>query len=458
MVPYSQGIEPGGVAYVKSSSVRFLRASCIDGYNMNHIPSKIIYLNPRYHFKDMLDHLDVLLCKDANIGDSCLFIRDDDAIYTFSSGVVKLNFKSDKLKYYCLALLNDDYFLQQLDSMTPRGATIRHAGERFLDCLIPLPGPHSEWVFSAVQHLVKNIAYSEHWCHKKTAQTVNMIDTELMVNHVTYIYPSVSQISATTRVDAAIYSPEVHALFENIQNYSNGNCSLKEFGFDLKRGPNMAKRDLGRSIKSPTFKKKFNVLIYPSDISEAGYLLRSSYLGARNPIWFLEIGNILFAAEGTVGKTFIVCNKDMRFTTNFHGTIIYPIASDIPIIKSVFLGQFLNYLRLKGIFFKLAVGGQGGSFALGYWDTIRIPNFPDYVLSAIYRLYHAPRSMNPFSFDQNNIAAAGIFELNEFRILCKSILEMICFDIKSDTLKPDGYYQDFARTIISESDISKDAG
>lgn len=445
--PYSQGIEPGTVAYVKKSDVRFLRNSCIDGFNTNYIPNKIIYLNPRYDFSNMLQHLDVLLCKDANIGESCLFVNEDSSVYTHSSGVVKFNFKSDEFKYYCLAFLKDDYFLQQLDSKTPRGSTIRHAGDKFLDCLIPLPSKHADWLYSAFEHLTKNIAYSEYSCYKKIMRSVDIIDRELMVKQVNYQYPLINQIAREKRVDAGIYSEDVYSLFENIKGYKHGNSTLDQFGFCLKRGPNLARRDLGRSIQTTAFKKNFNVLIYPSDISDGGYLLRSSYIGARNPIWFLESKNILFGAEGTVGKTFVVCDEDLRFTTNFHGTIIYPINASVPLSKSIFLGLFLNYLRIKGIFSKLAVGGQGGSFALGYWDIISIPNFPSDAISALSSLYHQPFSLNPLEFDTTKIEAAGVFELNNFRILCKSLLELICADIKSDLLNSTEHYEHYLTQI-----------
>ena len=391
----------------------------------------------------------------STISITCIFITDDtEGIYSYSSGIVKLNFKSEQFKYYCLAFLKDNYFLKQLDCLTPRGSTLRHAGEKFLDCLIPLPNPTSNWVFHSMEHLIKNIAYSEYLCYKKTADTVGLIDTELMVHPITYSYPSISQLATTKRLDAAIYSPEVQALFENIRKYKHDNSSLDDFGFGLKRGPNLAKRDLGRSIQSSTYKKGFNVLIYPSDISDGTYILQSSYIGARNPVWFLKVADILFAAEGTVGKTFIICSEDMRFTTNFHGTIISPHNKDSPLVKSIFLGQFLNYLRLKGIFAKLAVGGQGGSFALGYWDTIRIPLFPDNLISSISTLYHSPCFLDPLTFNQKNIEAAGIFQLNEFRILCKSILDMICSDIKLDVLKSRNYYSEFTEGILSDDGIS----
>jgi len=453
--PYLQGIEPGAGAYVKNSAICFVRNSCIDNFNMNHIPNKVIFLNPRYGFENMVNTLDILLCKDANIGESCIFIDGEtSSVFTISSGIVNLNFKTEEFKYYCFALLKDSYFLNQLDIKTPRGSTIRHAGERFLHCLIPLPPQSSDWLYRITEQLVKNIAYSEHWCHKKTAKTVDLIDAELMVHPVSYSYPRISQISAMKRIDAAIYSREVHALLENITRYSGGDASLDEFGFVLKRGPNLAKRDLGRSLQSPTYKRNFKVLVYPSDISEGGYLLRTNYIGARNPIWFLETKSILFAAEGTVGKTFVICGDDMKFTTNFHGTIISPKNSNIPLKRSIFLGQFLNYLRIKGIFSRLAVGGQGGSFAVGYWDVIRIPFLNDNVVAAICNLYDSTSPLDPLHFSQDDIAAAGIYELNQFRIICKSVLELLCSDIKSNSLKSEDYYREFTQNILSDLVIS----
>lgn len=64
----------------------------------------------------------------------------------------------------------------------------------------------------------------------------------------------------------------------------------------------------------------------------------------------------------------------MHFTTNFHGTIVKPINKNEQLNKSVFLGLYLNFLRSEGVFERLAVGGNGGSFAVGYWNNILIPN------------------------------------------------------------------------------------
>ncbi|GAA0116602.1 hypothetical protein [Clostridium senegalense] len=46
--------------------------------------------------------------------------------------------------------------------------------------------------------------------------------------------------------------------------------------------------------------------------------------------------NILFFSEGNGGKTFIICDEKMKFTTNFHGSIIHPKDEKIDIKSSVF--------------------------------------------------------------------------------------------------------------------------
>ena len=84
----------------------------------------------------------------------------------FSSGIIKLNFKNEKYKYYATAFMRDDYFREQLNAKTPKGATIRHSGDLFMECLIP--DAPDEWVYSVIESLVKNIAYSEYTSEKKT--------------------------------------------------------------------------------------------------------------------------------------------------------------------------------------------------------------------------------------------------------------------------------------------------
>lgn len=439
--PYVKGEEPGSTTYVKKSDIKFLRNSCINGNNVYFLPNKQIYLNPKYGFSNMISNLDVLFCKDANIGDCCLYIDNSSEETVFSSGVLKLNFKEEKYKYFCVAVFKDDYFLQQLELLTPKGSTIRHSGDLFMECDIPLLNPDEEWLYSIFENLIKNIAYSEKLCYDKLASTQKIIEKELMQQKVSYSNPNSNRLSDEGRLDAGIYSESVFQLFENIKLYKHGYSDLESFGFKLKRGPNLQKRDLGRSIQTKQYRPNYHILSYPSDISDGGYIEESVYLGARNPVWFLENKNILFSAEGTVGKTFIVCDEKLKFTTNIHGMIIYPINNNINLNKSIFLGLFLNYLRFRGIFDKLSVGGQGGSFAVGYWNLINIPNFPDSIIDELSKIYNNETTLDPFVFNEELILNTGIFQLNNFRIVCNAILKQLVTDVKSERVRELEYYK-----------------
>lgn len=440
--PFDKGIEPGSGAYVKKSEQIFLRNSCINNIKYTNDVGKYIYLNPNYYQESNARTGDILLCTDANIGDACYVLSEPDDKILYSSGMVKLNFKNESDKLYVLAFLRDDYFREQLDAKTPKGATIRHAGNRFLECKIPTCD--DEWICKIINSLMLNIIYSENECEKKLRYTESWLRREFMSNSFEYVNPTFSKLSDKGRLDSGIYSDKVFQWRKNIEKYPLGYCDLENFGFELKRGPNLAKRDLGRSIQTETYRKGYSVLIYPSDISSSGYIEKVSYLGARNPIWYLEEKNILFSAEGTVGKTFVVCDETMHFTTNFHGTIVKPIDDSIPLYKSIFLGLYLNFLRSEGVFERMSVGGNGGSFAVGYWDNILIPKLKETDMKKISEVYYNKQVLNPTCFDIEILRKSGIYELNEFLIKCKAMLKQICSDVKVGKLKDKEFYENYA--------------
>ncbi len=439
--PYSKGIEPGAFTYVDKSTVKFTRNSCINETSMINIPQKNICLNPNYGFTNQLQEYDILLCKDANIGQSCLFIPQPKTISCFSSGIVKLNIKEECLKFFILAFIRDNYFQTQLDLATPRGSTIRHAGDRFLDCLIPSPSMLTSDQLELFEILIKNIAHAELESENKVQKSCEIFDKELYNQNYKYKEPNISSLESIGRIDAGYFSEEVSQLFYNVLNLKSGYKTLHDFGFTIKRGPNLAKRDLGRSIKRDIYKANYHLLVYPSDISDSGYITKKVYLGARNEVWYLKNGDILFSAEGSIGKTFAICSEELKFTTNFHGIIITPKTRKTPLSNSIFLTLYLIYLRRKGILDKISVGGQGGSFAVGYWENFKIPVFTSKVNDEMEALYHSKMELNPFTFSLSNIKKAGIFELNTFRILCEDILKMIIVDIKASSMKEISLYK-----------------
>jgi len=208
----------------------------------------------------------------------------------------------------------------------------------------------------------------------------------------------------------------------------------------MKRGPNLQVRDLGRSITSPNYRKNYHVLVYPSDISDNGYILRETFLGARNPVWYMKEGDILFAAEGTVGKMFVICDESMKFITNIHGLIISPTNSKPRLDDSISLGLYLHFLRRYGYFDLVSVGGQGGSFAVNYWDNFKVPDFDPELKRRMSRLYHSGARLAPNKHSIQELERAGVFELNQFRIECQEVLKVVVEDIKSDRARsPEDY-------------------
>lgn len=440
--PFTSGEEPGSFSYVPNSAVSFVRNSCIDRVNCSNQPQKEIFLNPRHGYDSVLEVNDVLLCKDANVGDSCLFIPQSGRKYVISSGVVRLNFANELHKYYCLAFLRDEYFLNQLEAKAPRGSTIRHAGTLFMDCLLPRIGTAEEPLLPLIMALVKNMAYAERVSLAKLEASNNIIKEDFLTAATKRDNPNFSRIYAATRLDAGYYSDIVETVRSSLASYRGGSQSLKDAGFLLKRGPNLQKRDLGRSVVSDVFKKNYHVLVYPSDISDNGYLLRETFIGARNAVWYMKAGDILFAAEGTVGKVFVICDERMRFITNIHGLIISPTSKSSGLADSIMLGLYLHFLRSLGYFDSVSVGGQGGSYAVNYWDDFQVPVFDQETKNRVSKLYHSGAKLSLDVFDPMELERAGVFELNEFRIKCQETAKLLVGDIKNAATRSKKHYME----------------
>jgi len=149
---------------------------------------------------------------------------------------------------------------------------------------------------------------------------------------------------------------------------------------------------------------------------------------------------ILFASEGTIGKTFIVCDDTMHFTMNIHGTMIYPKDMSMDIKYSIFGGLYLNWLRRNEVLMKLSVGANDGSFAVGYWDNILIPKVDECFMDQLACLYNNNVRLNPTVFNSDLLNEAGIYQLNSFLIKCKAVLSCLCNDIKNNNLQSREFY------------------
>lgn len=443
---YNKGTEVGGKSYVEFSTYKFIRNSNVSKLsNIVDLKNSLSIKPNDFSVALKLNNEDILLATDANVSDTNLFIQDselDSNEYMFSSGLVRVNPRSDIDKFFLLSLLKDDYFKEQLEAMTPKGSTIRHSKDFFLKCLVPIPSDEQMWIVPIISNLMKNICYME--AHSSISMDKifsyyeNILNLEVEVKET-----RISSLLSTNRLDAGLYSYDVKRFFARLNSIES--YSLKDLGYKIRRGVNLAKRDLGRSLKTDVYRKNYYRLVYPSDISENGYINKITYLGTASKIWFLEEKDILFSAEGNVGKTFTICDANIRFTTNFHGIIITPITKEAANIEdSIFISTFLFYMKKIGIIDKISVGGQGGSFATNYWDILQFPELSNSIKQSISILYHNPANdFNPIKFNSAAIQTMGVYQINEMRIVCLSLITSILTDLKNNKLQNEIHYANF---------------
>lgn len=85
-------------------------------------------------------------------------------------------------------------------------------------------------------------------------------------------------------------------------------------------------------------------------------------------------------------------NKD--WFTNIHGITLNHDSDNLN--KSVFVKLFLDWYRQNGMIDAYAVGGNGGSLAIKYWDILKFPNFDINKENEIVSLYYSPLNIyNP---------------------------------------------------------------
>jgi hypothetical protein len=303
--------------------------------------------------------------------------------------VVKLNVVKDK--YYLLAFLKHPLFKAQLEAMTPKGSTIKHAKELWLDCKIPLPVEDGEKkVGLYVSLLTQALVRIEAEIRKRNEQIDSAISQELLTNQTKktfqYQHPSLNELNQIGRLDAGFYAEDTQRALFLIQNYSLGSKPIDKLGFQISRGQNLQVTTIGKSIYSKVPKKNFYRLAAPTDLSEYRTSRRFRYLGNARKLSVLKKGDVVFGAEGFgKGRTLIVVDDVFRTITNIHGMIFSHQGDDATL--GIFVGCFLGYLRKVGLVDALAAGGSGGSLAINYLSNVPVPLFPDDKMKAISSLY-----------------------------------------------------------------------
>ncbi|MDU6364692.1 MAG: hypothetical protein E6582_14375 [Clostridium sp.] len=425
--PFEKGKEPGSFWYMSKSPYNMIRTKSLQDFSCLLYPKgdSIIPISRKAFESSLLKTGDILLSKDSNIGEVCIIENDSYTNYMFSSGIVKIQVDEKKVnRYYLFSFLKNPIFKLQLYALSPKGATITHAGTKWMDCYIPFPiGKDKDIIEKYVIALIQSIIKKEQKIREKSEEINNIIDTELNKNQknneFVFKEPKIQEFKNVKRLDSAIYGKEYKSKIFKIENYNRGFNNPTQLGFTVIPGPSLEIKLLKTRLDSNVYKKGFYALILPTNISEYGTMNKISYLGTAKKLPLLKQGDIIFGEAGfQKGRSIVLLEGIDNCTTNAHG--LYARRADSDIKKSIFFRCIFNWYRKESLIDLMAVGGSGGHFSPEYFDYIKIPNFPENVISDICDLYHSNKEKDKAELTLDNFVKwhdewnedLGIWELN----------------------------------------------
>ncbi|MEJ7632282.1 MAG: hypothetical protein WKF28_07220 [Rubrobacteraceae bacterium] len=336
---------------------------------------------------------DILLSKDSNVGECAIVDGDNWKHHTFSGGIVRLNPSFDR--YYLFSFLKHELFRTQILAKIPRGATIKHAKGLWLDCLIPFPNQgDADRVVRYVSVIMQAIVDKEKEIKAKHDRMTQSIEQELFNNQdptatFTYHEPTIHEIRKLGRLDASMYAQDFKSKYFRVTNYRHGYTAYKDLGFSVGRGQNLQISSIGKSVYSEIEKPNFYRLMLPKHITEYGTVSRYQWLGNKRDLATLSKGDVVFGGEATF-RCIVICDSAQAVPTisNIHAIILR--STSIPMYRKVFIGAWLRFLGRWGFSRAMAVGGQGGSLAIKYFQQLIFPDFPSEKQVEIAELYHNP--------------------------------------------------------------------
>lgn len=434
---YQKGNEPGSQWYVKKSDKYLLRTKALQDFSYLIYPKGdcIIPINPKKYINLKLKKGDILLSKDSNIGEVAIVCAGECEDKDFSSGIVKLNIKEEYDNYYIYAFLKHSSFKEQLNALCPKGATIKHAGERWMQCKIPFPNQsNKEDIINWISECVQMIMDMERIIADKAQKIFDIINTTLISNQTDeeyiYEYPTLSEMLKERRLDAAIYCKEYSEKIRLVEAFKGGYWTPGEYGFSVIPGPSLEIKILKTRVDSDTYKKGFYQLLLPTNLSEYGTVCKVQYLGTKKQLPLLKKGDILFGEAGfQKGRSTVIVEEIKNCTTNAHG--LYARREDGDLRKSIYFRSVFDWYRRTNLIDLMAVGGSGGHFSPEYFEYIKIPKFDERVIDEIVSLYYTPDIVED-GINSKDYSQWGIMQLDKTVKKLKNELTIILDKIMND--------------------------
>ncbi len=437
------GTDVGTENYVSNSDYTFIKTKAFqnNSYIISDLKDSSVFIKPQAFINQNLKKYDILVSKDSNVGESIILEKDYEKSMVCGA-IYKLPITRNK--FYIFSYMKSKMYKEQLNFLVPKGATIKHGKTLFLDCQIPFPNKKVSETIKYIEMLTKSIIDKELIIKEKYNKIIEEIENELMKDqgNIKFIYslPTIKEIIQKDRMDSSLYSRDFKEKEHLISNYKYGYETIKSLGYEISRGQNLQVSNIGKSILSDEKISNYYRLIMPNFITKYGTISSIQYLGNPNKLKTLNKGDLIFGAEGNEkGRSYVVLENKEKTITNIHGITINHKNNDFR--KSIFIKLFLDYYRAKGMIDSYAVGGNGGSLAIKYWDYLKFPNFPNVVEDNIIKLYTTNFDITKYkqcdnnSFeetDKNKNQKMGIYELDKTIKMFKEIINDALYNIACD--------------------------
>lgn len=438
------GVEVGSLNYIDRSPYSFIRTKALQEHSFLPDLNKetILPIMPSEFVQMNLKEGDLLISKDSNIGE--IVILDKDYPNCMLSGAIYRLPVKNEWRYYLLAFIKHDVFREQLDSMVPKGATIRHAKTMFLDCKIPLPNYNADSAMRFISLLTQAIVNKEKLIKYRHGCIIQSIDNELLNsqndNKTKFEFPKINEIRAVGRLDVSRYSKEYKEYEQLISGYKNGSFRLSENGYSVKRGQNLQVSCIGESIYSNSMINGFYKLAVSSNFSEYSTVDKLAYIGNPHKLSVIKKGEVVFSARGAqFGRVIVYPEIVDNVITNIDSLVI--ANSDAPLYHSIYIAMFLNRLRWNKHIYKIAITGSGANSLTAYQsDDINFPDFPELKQKEIAALYYNSKKYDTSGFTLDNFlekdnefnSDAGVYELDKTAKQLKRLLNKAIDDIVND--------------------------
>lgn len=424
------GKEVGSKNYVNGSNFFFIKTKALQSLsflpNLNSESTETII--PQAFVNHQLEAGDIILSKDSNIGE-IIILDKDYPNYMLSGALYKLPLNnSDKL--YILAFIKHRYFKEQLNRMVPKGATLRHAGTKFLDCYIPFPVNNKDAIINHISHVTKKIIDIEIIIKKKYSEINDIIESELTDSQKTdlnynFSHATYKRISVSKRLDTGIYSKTFQLVNHLLTNYKSGVFYIDANRFKSGNTPKI--RDISNYSTGGTR------WVTPTNCSDCGFIQTNESISTPIKNNLNEDAVLLINRTSRGGKGEYVGIGTFydyeSYGKGHHNQGIYRITGyDRKLL--VFITAFMNTTIMRKYCSALCVGSKMKEIKSEQFLSIPIPLFEQNKLDQIYTLFYTE------NFDRSidnilslNLDTVGLFHLSIAKDLLtnylNSILDMI---------------------------------